>query len=85
MACDVPWPGFSRLEAVQEILDRNKLLISEINYNHELRTPESLLRNVTLIRELNGNMATVVEAYRQLAVMIDIPNGGAAPSSGPTN
>eukprot|EP00198_Chlamydomonas_reinhardtii_P000132 XP_001689467.1 predicted protein [Chlamydomonas reinhardtii] len=73
------WPGFQRLESVQEVLDRNKLLISEINRNHELRTPESLLRNVTLIRELNGNMATVVEAYRQLATLIDIP--GSAPAA----
>lgn len=76
MACEASWPGFSRLEAVQKILDRNKLLISEINQNHELRTPESLLRNVTLIRELNGNMAIVVEAYNQLAALIDTPPSG---------
>ncbi|PNH07194.1 Protein ELF4-LIKE 4 [Tetrabaena socialis] len=72
------WPGFRTLENVQEILERNKLLISEINLNHELRTPESLLRNVILIRELNGNMATVVEAYRHIAGQLDLPGAGGA-------
>ncbi len=77
------WVGFGKLDAVQDILDRNKLLISEINHNHELRTPEALLRNVTLIRELNGNMATVVEAYRQLAAIIESPATGAPATGAP--
>jgi Early Flowering 4 domain len=34
-----------------------RLLITEINANHEGRTPEALARNQLLIRELNGNIA----------------------------
>jgi hypothetical protein len=46
---------------------RNKLLVAEINRNHEERTPESLLRAVPLIKELNSNLSRVAEAYGALA------------------
>jgi hypothetical protein len=36
-----------------------RILINEINSNHESRTPEALARNVVLIRELNSNVAKV--------------------------
>ena len=36
-----------------------RLLIAEVNANHELRTPDALARNVPLIRELNGNVSRV--------------------------
>ena len=36
-----------------------RLLITEINANHEGRNPEALARNQLLIRELNGNIAKV--------------------------
>ncbi|KAK4391856.1 protein ELF4-LIKE 3 [Sesamum angolense] len=39
---------------VQKILDQNRLLINEINQNHESKTPHNLTRNVGLIRELNN-------------------------------
>ncbi|ESQ36898.1 hypothetical protein EUTSA_v10002809mg [Eutrema salsugineum] len=45
---------------VQNILDQNRLLINEINQNHESRIPDNLGRNVGLIRELNNNMRRVV-------------------------
>lgn len=38
------------------------MLITEINANHEGRTPEALARNQLLIRELNGNIAKVRES-----------------------
>ena len=34
----------------------SRILINEINSNHESRTPEALARNVVLIRELNSNL-----------------------------
>ena len=40
-------------------MDRNKLLINEINRNHHGRYPEGLQRNVVLIRELNNNISKV--------------------------
>ncbi|KAF7053598.1 hypothetical protein CFC21_061480 [Triticum aestivum] len=52
---------------VQSILDQNRMLISEINQNHESRAPDSLTRNVGLIRELNNNIRRVVGLYADLS------------------
>ncbi len=37
---------------MQDILNKNKLLIAQIQSNHEQRTPESLAQNMVLIREV---------------------------------
>jgi len=52
---------------VQSLLDQNRLLISEINQNHESRAPGNLTRNVGLIRELNNNIRRVVGLYADLS------------------
>ncbi|XP_020256798.1 protein ELF4-LIKE 3-like isoform X2 [Asparagus officinalis] len=52
---------------VQSILDQNRLLINEINQNHESKIPDNLSRNVGLIRELNGNIRRVVALYADLS------------------
>lgn len=52
---------------VQHILDRNRLLINEINQNHESKIPDNLSRNVGLIRELNNNIKKVVDLYSDLS------------------
>nr|GLL40025.1 protein ELF4-LIKE 3-like [Ipomoea trifida] len=52
---------------VQNILDQNRLLINEINQNHESKIPDNLSRNVGLIRELNNNIKTVVDLYAHLS------------------
>ncbi|KAE8720425.1 Protein ELF4-LIKE 4 [Hibiscus syriacus] len=52
---------------VQNILDQNRLLINEINQNHESKIPDNLSRNVGLIRELNGNIRRVVVLYAELS------------------
>lgn len=57
-----PWPGFEKFGTVQTILDHNRLLIHEIKHNHETRDPDGLVRNVTLIRQLNENVARVLDA-----------------------
>ena len=51
---------------VQNILDENRLLINEINQNHESKIPDNLSRNVALIRELN-NITRVVDHYTGLS------------------
>jgi hypothetical protein len=51
----------------QSILDQNRLLINEINQNHESRAPRNLTRNVGLIRELNCNARRVVGLYADLS------------------
>lgn len=52
---------------VQSILDQNRLLISEINQNHESKIPYNLTRNVFLIKELNNNIRRVVGLYADLS------------------
>ncbi|KAF2287145.1 hypothetical protein GH714_038414 [Hevea brasiliensis] len=52
---------------VQNILDQNRLLINEINQNHESKIPGNLGRNVGLIRELNNNIRRVVDLYADLS------------------
>uniref|UniRef100_A0A5B7BH71 Protein EARLY FLOWERING 4 domain-containing protein n=1 Tax=Davidia involucrata TaxID=16924 RepID=A0A5B7BH71_DAVIN len=52
---------------VQNILDQNRLLINEINQNHESKIPDNLTRNVGLIRELNSNIRRVVDLYADLS------------------
>ncbi|KAK8989677.1 hypothetical protein V6N11_064094 [Hibiscus sabdariffa] len=52
---------------VQGILDQNRLLINEINQNHESRIPDNLSRNVGLIKELNNNIRRVVDLYADLS------------------
>lgn len=52
---------------VQNILEQNRLLINEINQNHESKIPDNLTRNVGLIRELNNNIRRVVDLYADLS------------------
>ncbi|XWS20086.1 hypothetical protein CRYUN_Cryun31cG0071100 [Craigia yunnanensis] len=52
---------------VQDILDQNRLLINEINQNHESKIPDNLSRNVGLIKELNNNIRRVVDLYADLS------------------
>ncbi|KAK3040394.1 hypothetical protein RJ639_026799 [Escallonia herrerae] len=52
---------------VQNIMDQNRLLINEINQNHESKVPDNLSRNVGLIRELNNNIRRVVDLYSDLS------------------
>ncbi|GFP85721.1 protein elf4-like 4 [Phtheirospermum japonicum] len=64
---------------VQNILDQNRLLINEINQNHESKIPDNLSRNVGLIRELNNNIRRVVDLYADLsgsARSIDVSSEG---------
>ncbi|XP_047334880.1 protein ELF4-LIKE 3-like [Impatiens glandulifera] len=52
---------------VQNILEQNRLLINEINQNHDSKIPDKLSRNVGLIRELNNNIKRVVDLYGDLS------------------
>ncbi|GLJ21760.1 hypothetical protein SUGI_0406040 [Cryptomeria japonica] len=52
---------------VQNILDKNRLLINEINQNQESKVPDNLTRNVGMIRELNNNIGRVVDLYAGLS------------------
>ncbi|KAD4180515.1 hypothetical protein R6Q59_023702 [Mikania micrantha] len=55
------------LVEVESILSENRVLISEINQNHESKIPDNISRNVGLIRELNNNIRKVVHLYSNLS------------------
>jgi hypothetical protein len=61
------WPQVRLFQDVQDILDRNRLLIAEINHNHQLGTNVALERNVPMLRELNSNIGRVVQSYKEAA------------------
>jgi hypothetical protein len=66
------WPGSDKFIAVQDLLDRNVVLVSQINDNHTIRTPETLQRNVLLIRELNSNVQRIMELYQELSTQLTV-------------
>lgn len=62
------WNNFSnRFRQVQSVLDRNRSLIQQVNENHQSRTTDNMVRNVSLIQELNGNISKVVSLYSDIS------------------
>lgn len=53
---------------VQSILDRNRALILQVNENHQSKIPDNMVKNVSLIREINCNIARVTSLYSDLSV-----------------
>ncbi|CAJ1860460.1 unnamed protein product [Sphenostylis stenocarpa] len=51
---------------VQSVLDRNRLLIQQVNENQQSRMHNNMVKNVSLIQELNGNISKVVSLYSDL-------------------
>jgi hypothetical protein len=76
------WPGYDKFSAVQSLLDRNQLLIEEINTNHQQRSQEALGRNVALINELNDNCVKIVALYKELSDVFVSPEEAAAAAAG---
>lgn len=60
-------PGLEKFRTVQNVLDANKLLITQVTRNQEERSPEALEKNGVLIKELNNNLYRVVELYKDIA------------------
>ena len=61
------WPAVTEFREVQDLLDRNRLLIAEITHNHEQGTHAAVERNVPLLQELNENIAKVLQLYKHAA------------------
>jgi NAD(P)H-dependent flavin oxidoreductase YrpB (nitropropane dioxygenase family) len=61
------WPEVSKFQQVQDLLDRNRLLVAEISHNHQLGTHSALERNVPMLQELNQNIARVLQLYKNAA------------------
>ncbi|KAK6933013.1 Protein EARLY FLOWERING 4 domain [Dillenia turbinata] len=63
------WETLSRnFGQVQSVLDRNRVLIQQVNENHQSRIPDNLVRNVALIQEINMNISNVVSLYSDLSI-----------------
>ncbi|KAB5540924.1 hypothetical protein DKX38_013898 [Salix brachista] len=57
--CDAEaWNTLSKsFKQVQSVLDHNSDLIKQVNANHKSKIPDNLVKNVSLIREINGNIS----------------------------
>ncbi|KAH7548370.1 hypothetical protein ACOSP7_032197 [Xanthoceras sorbifolium] len=52
---------------VQSVLDRNRVLIQQVNENHQSKIPDNMVKNVALIQEINGNISKVVSLYSDMS------------------
>ncbi|XP_004500487.1 protein EARLY FLOWERING 4 [Cicer arietinum] len=51
---------------VQSVLDRNRAIIQQVNENQQSRMADNMVKNVSLIQELNGNISKVASLYSDL-------------------
>ncbi|CAM8957962.1 unnamed protein product [Rhodiola kirilowii] len=59
-----------KLIEAQSILDRNRVLIQQVNDNHQSKISENMTKNVALIREINDNVSRVVGMYSDLGAQL---------------
>uniref|UniRef100_A0A7N0UAR6 Protein EARLY FLOWERING 4 domain-containing protein n=1 Tax=Kalanchoe fedtschenkoi TaxID=63787 RepID=A0A7N0UAR6_KALFE len=65
---DEVWQSFSEgFRQVQSVLDRNRILIQLVNENHRSKNAENMLKNVTLIQEINANISKIRDLYSDLS------------------
>ncbi|KAE8733817.1 Protein ELF4-LIKE 1 [Hibiscus syriacus] len=63
------WDTLSNsFKKAQAVLNQNRELIQRVNENHQSKIPDNLVKNVGLIREINGNISKVIEIYLNLSV-----------------
>ncbi|PON62986.1 hypothetical protein PanWU01x14_134330 [Parasponia andersonii] len=66
---DEAWDTLSRgFKQAQSVLDQNRELIQQVNDNHRSNVPDNLAENVSLIRQINGNISKVISIYSDLSV-----------------
>ncbi|KAI3849451.1 hypothetical protein MKW92_011832 [Papaver armeniacum] len=62
------WKTISKsFQEVQAILDQNRILIQQVNENHQSKIPQNLAKNVALIRDININISKVASIYTELS------------------
>lgn len=68
--CDAEaWETLSKgFKDAQSVLDQNRDLIRQVNENHRSKVPDNLVKNVALIKEINGNITKVMGIYSDLSV-----------------
>jgi hypothetical protein len=74
-------PSGERFSAVQDVLDRNAVLIRQVAANHDERTGQSVAANVPLLRELSAGVQRAVELYRDVAEAL-LGGGGGGQGAG---
>nr|AJP00086.1 early flowering 4 like-1 protein [Dimocarpus longan] len=63
------WDSLIRsFKQVQTVLDRNRELIRRANDNHQSKIADNIAGNISLIRQINGNISKVVKIYSDLSV-----------------
>ncbi|OIT34915.1 PREDICTED: protein EARLY FLOWERING 4-like [Nicotiana attenuata] len=63
------WETLSKcFREVQSVLDRNRILIQQVNENHQSMLPYNLVKNVALIRDINHNISKISCLYSDLSV-----------------
>jgi hypothetical protein len=72
------WPEVGQFQQVQDLLDRNRLLVAEISQNHQLGTHSAPKRSGPILQERNQNFAQVLQLYTYaadtLAASFDMPH-----------
>ncbi|CAI9778710.1 unnamed protein product [Fraxinus pennsylvanica] len=68
-SCDVEaWGILSKgFNEVQTLLNQNRVLIQQVNENHQSKIPDNLAKNVDLIKEINGNISKVLGLYSNMS------------------
>ncbi|KAI5675000.1 hypothetical protein M9H77_05950 [Catharanthus roseus] len=68
--CDAEaWQTLSKsFKEVQSVLDQNRALIQQVNENHQSKIPDNMVKNVALIKEINGNISRVMGIYSDLSL-----------------
>ena len=62
------WRNFTdSFREVQSVLDRNRVLIQQVNENHQSKMHDNMVKNVELIQEINGNITRVKVLYSELS------------------
>ncbi|KAK7385527.1 hypothetical protein VNO78_31249 [Psophocarpus tetragonolobus] len=66
---DEAWAILSRsFRQAQTMLDENRVLIDEVNSNHESKIPDNMVKNVGLITQIHDNISKVRSIYSDLSV-----------------
>lgn len=62
------WEIFSsNYSRAQTVLDRNRVLIQQVNQNHQSKIPDNMVKNVALIQEINQNISKVASLYSEFS------------------
>lgn len=66
---DEAWDMLSKsFRQAQTVLDENRVLIEQVNNNHESKIHDNMVKNVGLITQIHGNISKVRSIYTDLNI-----------------